>query len=188
MHKHEHGGKSSEHFFDKEKLLKALNLPKNANLLEIGCGNGYLSLAIAKKEELNNQIYAIDLNQTAITELKENIQKEHLNNLTAIHLDFSKSNGFKTDQFDLCFMVNVAHGFIANQETEVVFSKIYRILKPGGSLKIVDFKKIPEIPGPPLEIKLSPEELINHLTPYHLIHKKTETISKYHYLVTFEKN
>lgn len=184
---HQHKGKSSEHFFDKEILLETLKLPKNANLLEIGCGNGYLSLAIAEKKEFQNNITAIDLNQNAITELNQTIQKNNLQNLQAICLDFSQTTKFQTNQFDYCFMVNVAHGFIANQEAEVVFSEIYRILKPQGTLSLIEFKKIHNIPGPPYAIKLSPQELKKIMLQSNFQETSSKSIAEYHYLSTFSK-
>ena len=43
--------------------------------------------------------------------------------------------------------------------------EVKRVMKPGGRLAVVEFKKIPGPPGPPEKVRLSPEDLDRVLSP-----------------------
>ena len=47
-HKHEHKGKTSEKFLDKQAVLKALDIKQGQSILDAGCGDGYMTKEFAK--------------------------------------------------------------------------------------------------------------------------------------------
>ena len=61
-----------------QKLLKRINIGKNNSVLDIGCGNGVITIPIAKKAKI---ITAMDVSTKMIDLLKENAVKEGLNNI-----------------------------------------------------------------------------------------------------------
>ncbi|MGB5528772.1 MAG: methyltransferase domain-containing protein [Ignavibacteriaceae bacterium] len=116
-------------FLDEVKIaIKKLN--DLGEVLELGCGTGCFTEAIAKN---SNQVFATDLSE----ELLENAKKR-LNSVK--HITFQKENcystSFESDKFDTVFMANLIH-VIENPLR--VLQECYRILKDNGLLIITSF-------------------------------------------------
>jgi ubiquinone/menaquinone biosynthesis C-methylase UbiE len=67
---------------------------------------------------------------------------------------------------DVCLMATVLHDFVADKIYQEVLSEIVRVVKPGGALAVMEFKKTDGPPGPPRRIRLSPEEVDTMLEPF----------------------
>jgi ubiquinone/menaquinone biosynthesis C-methylase UbiE len=82
-------------------------------------------------------------------------------------------------------MATVLHDLIEDGTHEGALEEIVRVLKPGGRLAIVEFKKIPGPPGPPEKVRLAPEELIRVLEPYGFKPRDTVSLGESTYLSLF---
>jgi hypothetical protein len=78
---------------------------------------------------------------------------------------------------------NVLHGFVAENEVEPVMDNINRIIKSGGIFSVVEFRKIENNPGPPFNVKLSPEQVTEILAQYGFDTINTQKIGTFHYIV-----
>jgi len=58
-------------------------------------------------------------------------------------------------------------------------------MKPGGKLAVVEFKKIEGPPGPPMAVRLSPEETDACLKPYDFREMATQEIGPSNYVSLF---
>ncbi|WP_300465351.1 hypothetical protein [Desulfobacula sp.] len=67
-----------------------------------------------------------------------------------------------------------------------MLKQIKTILKPGGCLTVIEFKKIEGPPGPPMKIRLSEDEVEKMVTGYGFKKAKTVDIGDYNYLMTFK--
>jgi ABC-2 type transport system ATP-binding protein len=99
-------------------------------VLELGCGTGYFTEAIAKKSK---HVIATDLSE----ELLENAKKR----LSRIeHITFQKENcyrtSFKSEKFDTVFMANLIHVI---EDPSKVLQECFRVLKVDGLLIITSF-------------------------------------------------
>jgi ubiquinone/menaquinone biosynthesis C-methylase UbiE len=92
-------------------------------------------------------------------------------------------------------MINVFHGFVAQENVHEAVEELKRITKPGGKIAIMDYKKQETKYGPPFFVRQSPEELEDLFKGHDLklsevdnkIGETLEDGSKSHYLVIFEK-
>ena len=82
---------------------------------------------------------------------------EDTGNIEALAADVTKNILLESKTIDLSLMVNILHGFIANNKVEGSLREITRVLKAGGTLATVDFKKVNNTPGPPLSIGMTPK-------------------------------
>ena len=161
---HEHSGKSSRIFFKPNKILEPLHLDKSMTLLDAGCGDGYLSVAAAKKVK---KVYAIDIHEESINKLKS----KNIPNIEARVGDFSI-----LPNVDVCLLVNVLHGLIANEEPIDELMKIKKIA-------VVEFKKN-SIFGPSKNVKLGKEQVLDIFKGYKEIYHKNFLM---HYMVVLQK-
>ena len=72
--KHHHRGKSSESLFDKQTILRELNIQTGQTVLDAGCGNGYMAKEFAKITGESGKVYALDPDETSINILKSEVQ------------------------------------------------------------------------------------------------------------------
>jgi len=176
---HRHRGKSSESFIDKDIILRELNILPGQTILDAGCGNGYMSKEFSR--ELNNtgKVYALDPDREAIETFKEESKGT---NIETIEADITKKTSIQDSSIDLIYLSTVFHGFqedqIANFQKEVK-----RILKPKARLAIVEIQKKDTPFGPPLNIRFSPEELIQTIN---LNPKAFVEVGQYFYMQIFE--
>jgi ubiquinone/menaquinone biosynthesis C-methylase UbiE len=110
-----------------EKLSEERDL---GEVVELGCGRGYFTKAIARNAK---QVLATDLSdemvEAARTQLKE------FQNIAVQKAD-CENTAFPSEKFDTVVMVNVVH-FI--EDPDKCLQESYRILKPGGVLLLADY-------------------------------------------------
>lgn len=63
------------------------------------------------------------------------------------------------DVVDIVLLINVWHGFKATRRMDEAIEELKRILKPGGKIAIMDYKKQEAKHGPPITVRSSPEDL-----------------------------
>ena len=76
-------GKSSYDLIDPGALWAELNLPQGITFLDLGCGQGNYSLAVANLIGPTGVVYAVDLWEEGIASLQERAAREGRANLKA---------------------------------------------------------------------------------------------------------
>jgi ubiquinone/menaquinone biosynthesis C-methylase UbiE len=134
---------------DVDKVLESVNSYVGNRVADVGCGPGYFSIPISKKIGNGGEVFAVDLEKAMLEKLKENIVAQ-----SGIHPVLSKEESIPDvmdGSVDSCFLVNVLHELEGNQ----TLREAYRILRPGGHLILIDWKKIKMDFGPPYTIRIS---------------------------------
>ncbi len=157
--KHDHEGKSSECLLDKTVIVRNLGIVPGQNILDAGCGNGYMSKEFSRLLRSTGKVYALDPDETAVAALREETKGA---NITAIVGDITSTTQLPPSSFDLVYLSMVFHGFSAPQ-IQGFEAEVHRVLKPRGTLAIVEIAKCDTPFGPPLSIRYSPEELKQEL-------------------------
>ena len=164
-HRHHHKGKSSERFLDKELILKALDIQPGQTILDAGCGNGYMSKIFSEKVTSSGKVYALDPDADSIEVLRKETQGS---NIEALVGDITKPSQITPSSVDIIYLSAVIHGF-SKQEMKDLLEEARRLLKPNAILAFVEIDKKETPFGPPLNIRVSPEELreVVPLAPLH---------------------
>ena len=68
---HKHHGKSSATFLNSDEIIKELNFKGNETFMDVGCGDGYISLKAIDEYLPEGTVYAVDIYDKAIEDLKE---------------------------------------------------------------------------------------------------------------------
>lgn len=178
-------GKSSFDLIDKDKLFSLLSLKKAQIFLDIGCSTGNYSIPIAERVGEKGLVYAIDLWKYGVSQLKSKAKSKGIKNINAIVGDASKRIPIENESIDTCLMATVLHDLVQENMDEGTMKEIKRILRPRGKLVIIEFKKIKPPPGPPIEIRIPPDELRHLVEPYGFKINKTTDIGSFTYLSIF---
>jgi RimJ/RimL family protein N-acetyltransferase len=188
MHKrHEHGGASSRGVLEPEPILKAIGLKGGDVLLDAGCGDGHFSIAASDMVGRSGKVYAVDFYEKGVDALKKEIDKKGIRNVEALVADMTKVTPIDDGAIDVCIMVNVLHGIVANGEIDDTMRELVRVIRSGGTLGIVDFKRKRGLFGPPMSIKLSPEMVESAVAPFHFAKEKVLDLGPAHYAIVLRR-
>ena len=131
--------------------------PTPQTFIEIGAGTGFFCIAFIK-EFKPKRVYACDLSPTMIEWMQDNVAPEY----PAIVPIQTTEDQVPLDDgcAELVFMINLHHE-LHNPVNSL--KEGCRLLKPGGEIFIVDWKKQQMEQGPPIEIRCDPEEVKSQL-------------------------
>ena len=108
-------------------VRKLLGPVKGKKAIEIGCGNGYFSRALAKR---GGKVTAVDVSSKMIAVASAEEKKKPLG-IIYLHRDAARLRGIKNGSFDLA-VANMVFMDVVNIEAAI--KEIGRVLKPRGKL------------------------------------------------------
>ena len=186
-HGHKHHGKTSRQILNADDVINATGLQKGNTFLDAGCGDGYISIEASKIVGSGGVVYALDVYPESIDKVKAEVQNQNLNNLNPILADITESIPVDENSVDLVLMANVLHGFVEEDEVDVVMKNISKVIKPGGIFSVVEFRKVESENGPPYNVRLSPSDVADILQRYGFDLIDSVEIGTYHYIVNGKK-
>ncbi len=111
--------------------------PGLKTVLDVGCGAGNYTLKLlSKKTPLDCTL--LDLSLPMLTRAKERIEAVNKGVITLVHEDIRTAE-LPDNHYCTIMAAAVLHHLRDDSDWEAVFTKLYRLLKPGGSLWISDF-------------------------------------------------
>jgi len=111
--------------------------PRATNLLDIGCGAGNYTLKMLSKiPDLNCTLN--DLSLPMLERARERVSPQTKGTVTIIQDDM-RNLDLPDKHFDIILAAATLHHLRDDDDWELMFTKIYKTLKPGGSFWISDF-------------------------------------------------
>ena len=161
-------------------VVEKLGLQEKEVVADIGAGTGYFAVRIAKRIPAG-VVYAVDIEADMERFVRARADKEGLKNLRAVTAN--ANDPMLPEAVDLVLIVDTVHHI---EDRNAYFAKVKTKLKPGGRIVIVDFKKEDTPVGPPLEMRLGPDDVIADLKKSGLIQTDIdEQTLPYQYILTF---
>lgn len=151
-------GKSSFELINTDTLKQLLPIHQGAVILDLACGKGLYSQFLSDLTGPTGLVYAVDLWEEGLQMLEEDARKKEDTNILTIKADATKEIEIDDHSLDLCLMATVLHDFKEMNAEQTVLKQVIGLLKPGGYLAVIEFKKMDGPPGPPKHIRLSREE------------------------------
>ncbi len=178
-------GKSSFGLVDTRRVFREMKLKKGMNLLDMACGRGEYSLAASKIIGNNGLVYAIDLWEEGIADLWRQVSDRKIKNIDARVADLREKIPVKNSFVDLCLMATVLHDLVETNVAGQALKEAARVLRPEGILAVIEFKKMEGPPGPPMHIRLTPEEVSRLTSPHGFMRRRMIDIGPYNYMMLF---
>ena len=178
-------GGSSFQLVDFEKVAAELDLQKGTTFLDMACGEGEYAIGFSKIIGDEGLIYAVDLWEDNIKRLIETLSTGGIKNVKALVADGSKPMPIENDSIDVCLMSTVLHDLIQEKNAEGAIMEAARVLKPHGVLAIIEFKKMDGPPGPPIHIRLRPQEVESIVELFGFNKKAMKEVGAFNYIMTF---
>lgn len=179
------GGKE---LIDARLLLEKAGITERMIVADLGCGRrGYFSLQAAKLIGPDGLVYAIDVVKSALENVNSMANLFGIPNIKTIwaDLEIPQSTKISNESIDLAMINNV---FFQTDRNDLIIKEASRILKKNGKLLITDWKKTQAPFGPPVQNRVSPEQVKIDTQKFNLTLKKEIEAGPYHYALVFVKN
>lgn len=197
LHAHRHRGGHhrfedaeawAEHFDDPardawqkpDEVLRFIDLPPNATVVDIGAGTGYFAVRLARATP-KGTVLASDVEPDMVRYLGERASAEGLDNLIAVQ-GRADDPGVERP-VDVAFLCNVYHHI---EDPVALFRRVREHLVPKGRVVIVDFDpEAPEdAPGPPKAMRVSADDISLRLRDAGLAETRRDTTTlPYQYIL-----
>jgi len=163
------------------EVIAALGIKPGETVADIGAGSGYFAFRFANHVGANGRVYAVDINSDMILYMNRRIRDLKLKNVVTILSDPDDPlvPEASVDRFFIC---DTWH-HIENRAQYLTLMR--KMLKPGGPVIVIDYKKDPLPVGPPPEMKLAREEVIRQMESHGFKLLKEHTFLPYQHFLIF---
>jgi SAM-dependent methyltransferase len=152
---------SREREEDCTTLLKALNIKPGDTVCDLGCGNGFYALKMARLVGPRGKVIAVDIQREMLELLKDAAAVEKVDNIETV-LGTLVDPKLPESSIDLVLLVDVYHEF---SHPEQMLAAIRGSLKPSGRVALAEFRaEDPLVPIKPLH-KMSKQQIMKEFPP-----------------------
>jgi ubiquinone/menaquinone biosynthesis C-methylase UbiE len=146
---------------DCRTMLEALGVRPGQTICDMGCGNGFYTLQLARLVGPRGRVYAVDIQPEMLQMLVRNAAAARLANIRPV-LGTPIDPRLPKGEIDLMLCVDVYHEF---SHPEAMLAKIRESLSPEGRLVLVEFRgEDPAVPIKPLH-KMTKAQVRAELEP-----------------------
>ena len=145
-----------------DRVMDDLILKPGTSIADVGCGDGYFTLRLAKAGGGQGRVFAVDLNARSLDSLKKRAEKGNLTNVVTV-VSEPIDTKLKLECLDVLFVCDVLHEVPEAQRLPLMKSAV-RAIKPGGFLYLIDYRKSRDVKFDPYEKLIPRDELIRMCT------------------------
>ncbi len=144
-----------------KQLLEALRIKKGQTVVDVGCGNGFYTLRMAKRVGPKGRVLAVDIQPEMLKLLDERARAAGVDNIEPI-LGGPADPKLPTAEVDLILLVDVYHEFAYPEQ---MLRAMRESLKPDGAIALTEFRL--EDPTVPINLlhKMSKEQILKEFPP-----------------------
>ncbi len=152
---------------------------------DLGCGNGFYVLPAAQLVGGSGMVYAVDVVESKLGATVSIANQFGYKNVRVVQADLTKPLlEMPENTCDLVIAGNIIHEI---SDRGMLLRNIYRIMRTGGHLLVVEWKRELTPLGPPLDKRIEQQQLEVLLMQKGLRKLKSLEADGYHYAILFEK-
>jgi ubiquinone/menaquinone biosynthesis C-methylase UbiE len=114
--------------------MAALAIGTGSQVADVGAGDGYFVGFLAEEVGSTGRVFAVDVSERALSNLRQLIDDEGLDNVEVVHGDYDDPN-LPDGSLDAVLVVNAYHEMT---EYEAMLAGMLQSLRPGGRLVMLD--------------------------------------------------
>lgn len=118
-----------------ERLASLLGVGPGSVVGEVGAGGGDMTVAMARIVGPQGRVYSNEIDAELVAKLRDRVAEEGLQNVEIVQGSVADP-GFPAGCCDAVFLRSVYHHLT---EPEAMDAALYRSLRPGGRLGVIDF-------------------------------------------------
>jgi len=132
-------GESRAVYAQREAIVDALDLAPGDSIADIGAGTGFFSLLFADAVGDGGEVHAVEISPNFLQHLRT-LSHDRAPGVLEVVEGTDRSVGLDTDTIDAAFICDVYHHF---EYPEDSLASLRTAIRPGGSLYLIDFHRIP---------------------------------------------
>ena len=172
-------------FLNPAEVVAQSGLMQGQVVADLGCGNGFYVLPAAQMVGGEGTVFAVDVVENKLAATVSIANQFGYKNVRVIKADLSKPLlDIPENSCDMVIIGNILHEI---NFKEALIKNMYRILKSGGRVMAVEWKRTPTPFGPPLAQRIEQQALEIMFMQAGLRKIKELQADGYHYAVLFEK-
>lgn len=172
-------------FLNPNLVIAQAGLMQGQTVVDLGCGSGFYVLPAAQMVGSAGTVYAVDILEDKLAATISITGQFGYKNVKVVRADLSRP--FLDLPEGYCDVVITGNIFHEITPRDQLIKNIYRLLKTGGRLLAVEWKKTATPFGPPLDKRIDQQQLEILLMQAGLRKNKELEADSYHYAVLFEK-
>ncbi|HLJ82134.1 MAG TPA: class I SAM-dependent methyltransferase [Ktedonobacterales bacterium] len=164
-----------------EELLRSLGLKRGQTMADIGCGPGFFTVPAATIVGPRGLVIAGDVQGEMLSAVRSRVAEQGLENVRVV----------KTSDMEVplppgtCDLVLLAFILDEVPQRARFLHRAARLAKPSGRIAVLEWEKHETPVGPPLEDRISPEELIADAAAAGLTMEEQRALNEHQYLCVF---
>lgn len=115
------------------EVFDALAVKSGQRVADIGCGSGYFTFRLAARVGSEGKVYAVDVDEAAISKVQARKERENLKQVEAIVSEADDPH--LPDGLDTVLIVDAYHEF---RDYDRIMKAVFRAMKSGGRLGLID--------------------------------------------------
>ena len=144
----------------KKEFLTFSEIKEGQVVLDVGTGSGFAAALLAKAVGTNGRVYSIDPSENALENAFSRLKEEKLDKIVVLKKARVEELSFKDNFFD---RVSSIMSFDHFSDPVRSLKEMYRVLKPGGILVIVDWTRETTVAPHPKEQLYTPDLLFEFI-------------------------
>lgn len=132
---------SREIFEARERVLANCGIKPGQRIADVGAGTGLFTRLFAVETGADGWVYAVDIAPRFLEHINADMDKLGIDNVTTV-LCPQDDIGLAPGSVDVIFVCDTYHHF---EYPEPTLASMRRALKPGGTLIVIDFERIPGV-------------------------------------------
>ncbi|HEX2349564.1 MAG TPA: class I SAM-dependent methyltransferase [Ktedonobacterales bacterium] len=167
-----------------EKLLRDLGLSEGMTIADIGCGPGFFTIPAAKIVGEHGHALAADIQGEMLSTVRSRALEHGLSNVRIVKTN-DREIPIASGSCDYVLLAFTLHEI---DHRASFLHRAARTLKPGGRMIVIEWDKAPGPIGPPLEDRITPEELAADAQAAGLRQMEERALASDQYLRVYEQH
>ncbi len=173
-------------FMNPDKIVAGFGISEGMTVADFGSGAGYFTILLGQKVGKNGKVYALDIQESALDNVRVKAKAAGLENIETIrsNLEVLGSSGLADNSQDMVLLANIL--FQSEQKADIIKEAV-RVLKSGGFLVVIDWKRATGGFGPPDNLRTDDIAMRSLILGEGLVFENDIDAGQFHYGMKFKK-
>jgi len=123
-----------DEWMDVSEVFDLADVQEGDKVADIGCHEGFLSVRLSKRVGESGAVYAVDVREDRLEDLKENLEDRNIKNVEVVLGQYDNPK-LPIETLDAVIVMDTYHEIDDNMK---VLGHIYASLKPGGRILLLE--------------------------------------------------
>ena len=173
-------------FMNPDKIVSGFGIKEGMIVADFGSGAGYFTILLGQRVGRDGKVFALDIQESALDNVRVKAKPVGLENIETIrsNLEVPGSSGLADKSQDMVLLANIL--FQSEQKADII-KEATRVLKSGGSLVVIDWKRTAGGFGPPDNLRTDEMAMRSLILGEGLVFEDDIDAGQFHYGMKFKK-